>query len=445
MLVESPEILVFILFAGLIAGLAAGFPVAFVMVGSSFIVGLLGIGTGFFHMMVFRIFETMHNYVLASIILFVYMGIMLDRSGAAERLFSSIHVALGGLHGGLALAVVAVCTIMAAATGIMGAPVIIMGLFALPHMLSRGYDEALSCGTICAGGTLGILIPPSIMLIVYGPMAGVSVGKLFMAAIVPGLLLALLYALYIVIRCIVTPELGPALPPEQRTMSAGKKLSMIATSMVPTIILILSVLGAIIWGVAAPTEAAAVGAFVSVILALVYKRLDWKTLVESFYETMVVSSMILVIVAAAFVFTGTFMMVGGGELVKDALLGLPVGRWGILFVMMASFFIFGLFMEWVGIVPILVPIFTPVIRELGFDPLWAAVLFCVTMQTSFLTPPMAPALFYLKGVSPKGIQFGRHIVRGTIPFVVLQLIGLMLLVLVPQLVLWLPDVLMSSN
>ncbi len=408
------------------------------MLGISLIVGVMGAGSGFFHMMILRVFETMENYILAAIILFVYMGIMLERSGAAERLFSSTHILLGGLRGGLALAAVAVCTVMAAATGIMGAPVIIMGLFALPEMLKRGYDKALSAGTICAGGTLGILIPPSIMLVVYGPMAGVSVGRLFMAAILPGLTLSALYGIYIIFRCFLRPELGPALPPEQRALPVGKKLLMIVTSMFPTLFLILAVLGTIFFGVAAPTEASAVGAFASILLALSYRKLNWKTFRDSVYQTLRISSMIMLIVAAAFVFTGTFMLVGGGDLVKDFLLGLPIGRWGILAIMMAAFFIFGLFMEWVGIVPILVPIFTPIIGELGFDPLWAAMLFCVTMQTSFLTPPMAPALFYIKGVAPRGVDFGKHIVAGTMPFVVLQLVGVALLAIFPQLALWLP-------
>ena len=437
-MITSPEILLIILFVGLIIGLAIGFPVPFVMLGISLIVGFLGVGQGFFHMMILRVFETMENYILASIILFVYMGIMLERSGAAERLFSSTHILLGGLRGGLALTVVAVCTIMAAATGIMGAPVIIMGLFALPEMLKRGYDKALSCGTICAGGTLGILIPPSIMLVVYGPMAGVSVGRLFMAAIIPGLILSALYVVYIIVRCFLNPELGPALPLEQRQLPLGKKLLMILTSMLPTLFLILAVLGTIFFGVAAPTEAAAVGAFASILLAVSYKKLNWNAFKDSMYQTLRVSSMIMLIVAAAFVFTGTFMIVGGGDLVKEFLLGLPIGRWGVLAIMMSAFFIFGLFMEWVGIVPILVPIFTPVIADLGFDPLWAAMLFCVTMQTSFLTPPMAPALFYIKGVAPKDVDFGRHIVAGTIPFIVLQIVGVALLAVFPQLVLWLP-------
>jgi len=438
-LITSPEILLIILFVGLIIGLAIGFPVPFVMLGISLIVGVMGAGSGFFHMMILRVFETMENYILAAIILFVYMGIMLERSGAAERLFSSTHILLGGLRGGLALAAVAVCTVMAAATGIMGAPVIIMGLFALPEMLKRGYDRALSAGTICAGGTLGILIPPSIMLVVYGPMAGVSVGRLFMAAILPGLTLSALYGIYIILRCFLRPELGPALPPEQRALPIGKKLLMIVTSMFPTLFLILAVLGTIFFGVAAPTEASAVGAFASILLALSYRKLNWKTFRDSVYQTLRISSMIMLIVAAAFVFTGTFMLVGGGDLVKDFLLGLPIGRWGILAIMMTAFFIFGLFMEWVGIVPILVPIFTPIIGELGFDPLWAAMLFCVTMQTSFLTPPMAPALFYIKGVAPRGVDFGKHIVAGTMPFVVLQLVGVALLAIFPQLALWLPS------
>jgi len=442
-LITSPEILLFILFAGLIIGLASGFPVPFVMFGISLIVGYLGAGQGFLHMMVLRVFETMENYILAAIILFVYMGIMLERSGAAERLFSSMHIVLGGLRGGLALTVVAVCTIMAAATGIMGAPVIIMGLFALPEMLKRGYDKSLSCGTICAGGTLGILIPPSIMLIVYGPMAGLSVGKLFMGAILPGLALSLLYAIYIIARCFLNPELGPALPPEQRAMPLGNKLTMVATSMLPTLLLIFAVLGTIFFGIAAPTEASAVGAFASMLLAYGYKKLSWENFKSSIYQTLKVSSMIMLIVAAAFVFTGAFMLIGGGDIVKDALLNLPVGRWGVLMIMMTAFFFFGLFMEWVGIIPILVPIFTPVLAELGFDPLWAAMLFCVTMQTSFLTPPMAPALFYLKGVAPKDIEFGRHIVGGTIPFIIIQVIGVGLIALFPQIVLWLPTMMIK--
>jgi tripartite ATP-independent transporter DctM subunit len=442
-LITSPELLVIILFVGLLIGLGFGFPVPFVMLGISLIVGVLSGGTaGFFNMMVLRVFETMENYILASIILFIYMGIMLDRSGMGDKLFRSAHVILGGLPGGLALAVIVVCTIMAASTGIMGAPVMIMGLVALPIMLKSGYDPTLSCGTIMAGGCLGILIPPSIMLVVYGPMAGLSVGKLLMAAFLPGLLLSALYIFYIIIRCAINPKLGPPLPPEERNLPLSKKASLAVTAMGPPLLLIFAVLGTLFFGIAAPTEAAGLGALAGLILTVLYRKLDWKAFKESAYATLRTSSMILIIVAAAYVFTGTFMMVGGGDMVQRFLLSLPVGRWGVMTIMCFAFFICGFFMEWPGILPILVPIFTPIIKQLGFDPIVAAMAFCVTMQTSFLTPPMAPALFYLKGVAPKEINFVSHICKGAVPFIVLQLFGLVAVLLFPQLSLWLPSLML---
>jgi tripartite ATP-independent transporter DctM subunit len=413
------------------------------MLGISLIVGLLGGGIGFFDMMYLRIFEAMQNYILVAIILFIFMGLMLDKSGMGDKLFRSAHIVLGRLPGGLALSVVAVCTVMAAATGIIGAPVIIMGMVALPVMLSRGYDKSLSCGVISAGGCLGILIPPSIMLVVYGPMASLSVGKLFMAALFPGLLLSALYTLYVVIVCSINPKLGPPLPAEEQSLPLAKKVSLLASSMLPPLLLIGAVLGSMFFGVASPTEASALGAVASLVLALVSKKLNWKGFKESVYETLRSSSMILLIVAAAFVFTGTFMMVGGGEMVQGFLLDLPIGRWGILLVMCLAFYVCGFFMEWPGILPILVPIFTPIVKNLGFDPIWAATVFCVTMQTSFLTPPMAPALFYLKGVAPKEINFLRHICGGALPFMGLQLLGLAILLMFPQLSLWLVNVMVK--
>ena len=435
----SSEFLVTMMIGGLIIGMASGFPVPFVMLGISFIVGILGAGTGFFDMMYLRMFEAMQNYILVSIILFIFMGVMLDKSGMGDKLFRSAHILLGRLPGGLALAVVVVCTIMAASTGIIGAPVMIMGMVALPVMLKRGYDPALSCGTICAGGCLGILIPPSIMIVVYGPMAGLSVGKLLMAAFVPGLTLSALYIIYIIIRCAINPKLGPPLPPEERNLPLREKASMVVTSMGPPLLLIGAVLGSLFFGVASPTEASALGAGASLLLALLAKKLSWKEFKKSVWDTIQSSSMILIIVASAFIFTGTFMMVGGGELVQGFLLGLPVGRWGIMAIMCFAFFVCGFFMEWPGILPILVPIFTPIVKQLGFDPIVAAMAFCVTMQTSFLTPPMAPALFYLKGVAPKEINFVKHICGGAVPYIALQLIGLALVLMFPQMSLWLPS------
>ena len=409
------------------------------MLGSGLIVGLLGGGPSFIHTLLMRTYGVMEHYELVAIPLFVYMGVMLSRSGSAERLFSAFHVALGGLRGGLAITTVVICTIMAAATGIVGASVVAMGLLALPAMLKRGYSPALSCGAVCAGGTLGILIPPSVMLVVYGPMAGLSVGKLFMGAVFPGLLLSLLYIFYIATRCFFSPELGPPLPKSERDVGSAQKIWFIVTSLIPTLFVILAVMGSIFFGVAAPTEAAAMGALAAILLAVMYKKLTWPTLKQATFDSLKVVAMIMWTVIGAFVFTGAFMVVGGGELVKTTLLGLEVSPNVMLLIMALAFLFLGFLMEWVGIIPILVPIFYPVIAETGLDPLWAAIVFCMIMQTSFLTPPMAPTLFYLKGVAPPEISFTKHIVRGIIPFLILQLVGVVITIVFPQLALWLPN------
>lgn len=432
------EISLLLLFVGLLLGVFLGFPVAFVMLGSGLLVGLLGGGTSFIYTLLLRTYGVMEHYELVAIPLFVYMGMMLSKSGAAERLFSAFHVSLGGLRGGLAITTVAICTIMAAATGIVGASVVSMGLFALPAMLKRNYDKALSTGAICAGGTLGILIPPSVMLVVYGPMAALSVGRLFMGALFPGLILSFLYVIYIAVKCYFKPELGPPLPRSERDIGLRKKTWLIITSLIPTLFVILAVMGSIFFGVAAPTEAAAMGAIAAILLAIFYRKLDRKTLKESIFGSLKVVAMIMWTVIGAFVFTGAFMVVGGGELVKSTLLALTVDPIVMLLIMGLAFLLLGFVMEWIGIIPILVPIFGPVISEIGLDPLWAAIVFCMIMQTSFLTPPMAPTLFYLKGVAPPSISFGRHIVRGIIPFLILQLIGVVVVIVFPQLALWLP-------
>jgi tripartite ATP-independent transporter DctM subunit len=434
----SPEVSLILLFGGLLLGVFLGFPVAFVMLGSGLLVGIVGGGQTFIHTLLLRTYGVMEHYELVAIPLFVYMGMMLSRSGAAERLFSAFHVSLGGLRGGLALTTVAICTIMAAATGIVGASVVSMGLFALPAMLKRDYDKALSTGAVCAGGTLGILIPPSVMLVVYGPMAALSVGRLFMGAFLPGLVLSGLYMIYIVVICYLKPQLGPPLPRSERDIGAKRKAWLIITSLIPTLFVILAVMGSIFFGVAAPTEAAAMGALAAMLLALFYRQLDWETLKESTIGSLKVVAMIMWTVVGAFVFTGAFMVVGGGVLVKSSLLSLTADPMAMLLIMSLAFLVLGFVMEWVGIVPILVPIFGPVIAEIGLDPLWAAIVFCMVMQTSFLTPPMAPTLFYLKGVTPPEISFAKHIVRGIIPFLLLQLVGVAIVIIFPQLALWLP-------
>ena len=437
----TPEIISILMFAGLLVGVFLGFPVAFVMISIALIIGLTGAGPAFLSMTMFRIHAIMVNYIFAAVPLFIFMGVMLEASGAAERLFTAVQLWLGPLRGGLAITVVVICTLLAATTGIVGAAVTIMGIFALPILLKKGYDKALSTGTICAAGTLGILIPPSVMLVIYGPMAGISIIRLFAGAIIPGLVLSSLYMIYILIRCYFNPKLGPPLPLEERMIPLKRKLYLTLTSLLPPLFLILAVLGAIFFGIAAVTEAAAVGAFASMILCAAYGKLNWQVMKDAASRTLVITVMIMFVAFAAYVFAGTFILVGGGKVVTNLLLGLPVGPTGILVMMLFAYFILGFFMDWIGIVPILVPLFSPVVAELGFDPVWFAILACVCMQTSFLTPPMASALFYMKGVAPKEIDFVRHIIGGIIPYIPLQLLGLALVAVFPQLALWLPSLL----
>jgi len=436
----GPEILLLILFGLLLLGVFAGFPVAFVMVGSGVLVGVYSRGMPFFHNVLLRVYGVMDNYVLVAIPLFVFMGVMLTESGIAERLFSAFHYLLGGLRGGLAVTTVAICTLMAAATGIVGASVVSMGLFALPAMINRGYDKALSSGSVCAGGTLGILIPPSVMLVVYGPMAGISVGQLFMGAVIPGLLLSGLYIVYILIRCFISPELGPPMNKKERMEIGIKaKLWMITTSLLPTLFVILAVLGSIFFGLATPTAAAASGALAAMLLAFAYGRLNIKVLHNSMISSLKITAMIMWTVIGAFIFTGAFMTIGGSFMIQNFLMTISLGPIELILVMGIAFLILGFVMEWVGIIPILVPIFTPLLLYMKINPLWAAIVFCMIMQTSFLTPPMAPTLFYLKGVAPPEVSFGEHIIIGIIPFLVIQLVGVIMVILFPKLVTWLPS------
>jgi tripartite ATP-independent transporter DctM subunit len=439
----SPEILTILMLAGLVVGIFGGFPLGVVMLGVSLIVGVLGAGVEVLPMMIIRTYGTMTEYILAAIPLFIFMGVMLEASGAAERLFSSVQILLGSLRGSLIHTVILICTIMAMCTGIVGSTVTVMGIFALPAMIKRGYDKALSAGSICAGGTLGILIPPSIMLVLYAPMAGISVVQLLAGAFIPGVILSILFIIYTAIRCAFNPTLGPPLPAEERNLPVKQKLFLVLSSLVPPFFLILACLGSIFFGIAAVTEAAAAGAAASILLTAAYGKLSWESLKNAAYRTLKVTSMIQLITFSAFVFTGSFMMIGGKDVTTAALLGLPVPKWMTLVLMLFAYFILGFFMEWVGIIPILVPIFTPVVKALGYDPIWFGILCCVCMQTSFLTPPMAPSLFYMKAVAPPEVDFMRHIIAGVIPFVILQLVGLAIITVFPQLVLWLPNLMIK--
>lgn len=435
----SPELITFLMLGSLITLIVLGYPVAFVLGGLATIFGLIFVGPQVVNLFMLRIFGVMSDYILLAIPLFVFMGVVIEKSGLATRLYDAAYVIMGRLPGGLAIATLFTCTVFAAATGVIGASVVTMGLLALPSMLRYNYDKQMATGAICAGGTLGILIPPSVLILIYGPLAGISVGKLFMGAFIPGIMLAGLYLAYVLIRCFINPSLGPAMPPDHPDLQipAGRKLYLFATSILPISLLILAVLGSIFFGVAAPTEAAGVGALAAMLLAAGYRQLTLANLKEAVYSTMKISCMIYLVLIGAGFFTAIFINLGGGNVVHDMVLGLPLPNWGILLVMFSIIFIMGMFIDWIGVLMICVPLFTPIAATLGYDPLWFAMMFIVVMQTSFLTPPFAYAIFYLKGIAPPEVTTG-HIYRGVAPFIILQFIGVALLALFPQLILWLP-------
>jgi tripartite ATP-independent transporter DctM subunit len=436
----SSESLVFLMFIGVVLGSFTGFPIAFVL-------GSLGLLFGVFIMdlpilgslFITKIWGLMSEPVLAAIPLFIFMGCMIEKAGLAELLYETIYRWLGPLRGGLALATVVFCTVFAATTGIVGASVTAMGLLALPTMLKRGYDIPLATGCICAGGTLGILIPPSIMLIIYGPAGGVSVAKLYAGAFMPRFLLSALFMGYIAIRSWLNPKLCPAMPLEEREERSFREYVYEGfTALLPTLFLIFAVLGTIFFGLCAPTEAAGIGALGSIILAAGYGRFNYGILKEVSLITFRITAMILFVTVGANLFTAVFLYGGGGTALTDLLMQWDLGRWGILAVVMVIVFFLGALIDWIGILLIIVPIFSPFLKSLGFDPLWVGLLICINLQMSFLTPPFAYAIFYLKGISPPEVQLS-HIIRGVTPYIALQATGLFLCILFPQICLWLPS------
>jgi len=435
----SPEIATVLMLGGILVGILSGYPLAIPIGALGLILGYAMLGPSVLNLMYTRLFALITSYVLLAAPLFIFMGVMLERSAVAEKMFDALYLWLGGLRGGLAVTTVLLGTILAACVGIIGASVTMLALLALPAMVSRGYSKSLAAGSVCAGGTLGILIPPSIMLVIYGPMAFISVGKLFMAAFIPGFVLSGLYCSYIILRCLLQPSLAPAVPAEERKVPLLKKTTMLISSMLPPALLILAVLGSIFFGIAPPTEAAAVGALVATLLAIVYRRLSWQVLTDTLSRTLKVSAMILLIGGTAFAFVGVFLAAGCGKVIEGLILAAPGGKWGAFALVMFALFLLGFFIDWLGILFIMVPIISPLVPTLGFDPLWFAMMICVNLQMSFMTPPMAHAIFYLRGSAPAelGVTMG-DIIRGVIPFVFLIMIGMGLCVAFPQLILWLP-------
>ena len=435
----SPEIATVIMLGGILVGILSGYPLAIPIGALGLILGYAMMGESVLNLMYTRLFALITSYVLLAAPLFIFMGVMLERSAVAEKMFDALYLWLGGLRGGLAVTTVLLGTVLAACVGIIGASVTMLSLLALPAMVSRGYSKSLAAGSVCAGGTLGILIPPSIMLVIYGPMAFISVGKLFMAAFIPGFILSGLYCSYIVLRCLLQPDLAPAVPAEERRVPLLKKTSMLMSSMLPPALLILAVLGTIFLGIAPPTEAAAVGAFVATFLAIVYRRFSWSVLKDTLSRTLRVSAMILLIGGTAFAFVGVFLAAGCGKVIEGLILAAPGGKWGAFALVMFALFLLGFFIDWLGILFIMVPIISPLVPALGIDELWFAMMVCINLQMSFMTPPMAHAIFYLRGSAPAdlGVTMA-DIIRGVIPFVFLIMIGMGLCIAFPQLILWLP-------
>jgi len=443
----SAEVVTFLMLGGVFGLVLTGFPIAFVIGSVAFIVGILAFGPDItYHILYSRFYGLSLNYPYLAVPLFSFMGVILQYSGITKELYESLYESLGGLRGGLAIVTVIFGTILAACLGVIAASVTILTLIALSPMVTRGYDKSLASGTIVAAGTLGILIPPSIMLVVYGPQAGLSVGQMFMGAIFPGLILSGLYISYIGIRCYFNPKIGPALSPELIASSTStEKLIRLLKSLVPPVLLILAVLGTIFSGIAPPTEAAAMGSLASIFLAITYRKFSWDLIKVASLETLKVSSFVVIIAALCYAFVGVFMSAGCGEVVSNLILSVPGGKWGAFAAIMLIVFLLGMFIEWIGIVFIIVPIFSPILAGLGFNPLWAGMMVCINLQMAFQTPPMAMSIFVLKGTAPPklGITMG-DIIKGVIPFIAIIMITLVLCSIFPGIITWLPEKMIGS-
>jgi tripartite ATP-independent transporter DctM subunit len=444
--VSGNEILAVAMFVSFIALVFTGFPVAWILGGLSvlftaFAIVLevdfnvpVGMSWNYTSITVERIWNTMENWVMVALPMFIFMGLLLDRSGIARELMTSFARLFGGLRGGLAVTVTLIGVLLAATTGIIGAAVVLLALLGLPVMLKQGYDKALASGTVCAVGTLGILIPPSIMLVLMADRMAMSVGDLFLGAVFPGMLLGGLYIGYLLMYGYLRPDAAPAGDHEPVDWAAVWALFR---AILPPAFLILAVLGSIFMGVATPTEAAGVGAFGALLLAIVKRQLTYGVLREVLHETTRTTAFIFAVLLGATAFALVLRGLGGDALIEEALLGLPFDANGIVITILFATFLLGFFLDWIELTLIILPLVSPVVIGLGFDPVWFTVMFAVCLQTSFLTPPVGFAIFYLKGVAPPGVDVGT-IYRGVVPFIVLQLVGLVILFNWEALVTWLP-------
>ncbi|MGE0153074.1 MAG: TRAP transporter large permease subunit [Reyranellaceae bacterium] len=428
-----------------------GFPIAFSLIA-------MGVGFGFyayytpgqaifdnrvFTLLVQKSFEVSSSDTLVAVPLFLFMGYLIERASILDRLFHSLQISMKNVPGSLAVATLATCAMFATATGIVGAVVTLMGLLAFPAMLRAGYDVRLSAGVVCAGGCLGILIPPSVLLIVYAATAGVSAVKLYAAAFIPGLLLAFLYIVYVIIRAMLNPALAPKLPPEETDVPLGEVVKALATSFLPLALLIVSVLGAILFGLATPSEAAAAGAFASIVLAGVYRALNFQMLKESVYLTARAAAMVCWLFIGSWTFSSVFALLGGQKLIEDFFIGLNLSPVMFLLLTQALIFLLGWPLEWTEIIVIFVPIFLPLLDDFHIDPIFFGILVALNTQTAFNTPPVAMAAFYLKGVAPPHVKLS-DIFKGSLPFVGMVFMTMFLVYVFPDLALWLPRYLYSN-
>jgi tripartite ATP-independent transporter DctM subunit len=432
------------MFLGALVILGIGYPVAFSLGATAIVFGIIGVSLGIFDPIIIRampsrIFNVMSNYTLLAIPYFIFLGSMLEKSGLAEDLLDTMGILFGPIRGGLAISVVVVGALLAATTGVVAATVVAMGLISLPIMLRYGYNKELACGVICAAGTLGQIIPPSVVLVVLGDQIGVSVGRLFLGSLIPGLLLSAALAFYCWVVALLKPEMAPALPLSVRSISGAALAKRVFQVMIPPLLLIVAVLGSIFFGISTATEAGAVGALGATLLAAANRRLTWKNFIAVCDATMRATTMVIFILIGSTAFALVFRALSGDKFVFDLMANLPGGAWGFLIVSMLIVFFLGFFIDFFEICFIVIPLFVPVAKALGFDLIWFGVLLGANLQTSFLTPPFGFALFYLRGVAPAGVTTA-DIYRGVVPFIAIQLAIVIILIFFPQLALWLPAV-----
>lgn len=432
----SIEILTLLFFGSLLFFLLLGLPLAFVLGGVSVVFLYFTWGFGSFFMVVSQIWGTMGSFTLVAIPLFVFMAMVLERTGVARDLYRMMHLWFGGLRGGLALGTLAICAVFAAMVGISGAAVVAMGTIALPSMLERGYDRRMALGVINTGGGWGILIPPSILMILYALITGVSVGQMFAAGIMPGVLLMVLTFIYIIVRATLQPHLAPALPPEDRG-TWPEKLRALRAVLLPIGVVIM-VLGSIIGGITTPTEAAAMGVLGALISAAVYGEFKWSVLQEAAIRTFKLTGMIMWILFAAHAFSAAYQSMGAQELIEGLMQYIPGGPWGVIIAMMVIVFFLAMVLDPVGIMLITLPVFMPIVKSLGFDPIWFGILFVINMEIGYKTPPFGFNLFYLKGVVPPGITM-KDIYTSVIPFVLIEILAIAIIMVFPEIATWLPD------